>query len=245
MTTDEKLLAGDIIHHDPVDYYIVKLEHDPKDIWYREKNYVEYVYNQLAADIGINVAPSRLIEEGGRAHFASQRFDRVNNKKVHKQTVNAFTGFYGKNTQFSYENIFKIIEFLKLPHPNAEQLFMQMVFNVAASNRDDHTKNFSFIMSEQGVWSLSPAYDLTYPSDPHKSYQVPHQISINNNVKNITRADLEAVAKKVGIRNQKSIIDNVLDHVSTFEQRIQQYNLNKNTIQLIVKDIAKNIDRLK
>ena len=140
---NEKILAGDIIHHIPVDYYIVKLEHDSQDIWNREKNYVEFVYNQIAKDIGINVADSRLICEGGRAHFASKRFDRVKNRKVHKQTVNALTGFFGKNTEFSYEHIFSVMEHLKLPSNQKEQLFMQMVFNVVASNRDDHTKNFS------------------------------------------------------------------------------------------------------
>lgn len=240
MTEDEYLLAGDIVHHQPVEYYIVKLEHDPHNIWGKEKNYVEFVYNQIAKKIGINVAESRLIEEGGRAHFASKRFDRVNNKKIHQQTVNALTGFYGKNTEFSYQNIFEIIEFLELPYSNAEQLFTQMVFNVAVSNRDDHTKNFSFLMDRDGAWSLSPAYDLTFPFDPYQSFVIPHKISINQKTKNINRKDLAAVAKKVGIRNYNQIIDNVIEHVSTFETQINQYALNKKTIQLIVKDLEKN-----
>lgn len=240
MTQDEQLLAGDIIHDQEVDYYIVKLEHDPQNIWYREKNYVEYVYNQIAADIGINVAPSRLITEGGRAHFASKRFDRVGHQKVHKQTVNALTGFFGKNHEFSYENIFQVIEFLRLPYNNAEQLFMQMVFNILASNRDDHTKNFSFLMDQNGEWSLSPAYDLTFPFDPYQSFNVPHKISINGKTTQISRQDIEAVATKAGIRNFNHIIDHAIEQVASFENRIQQYNLNTNTIQLITKDLAKN-----
>ncbi len=242
---NEKLLAGDVIHHIPVDYYVVKLEHDPKDIWYKEKNLVEYVYNEIARDIGINVADSRLILEGGRAHFASKRFDRVENKKIHQQTVSALAGFFGKNTEFAYENIFKIIEYLNLPHNDKEQLYMQMVFNVAASNRDDHTKNFSFLMDGNGKWSLSPAYDLTFPFDPYQSFAVPHQISINQKVKDITRDDLKSVAKKVGIINFNEIIDNVIEHVLTFPKRIKEYDLNKKTVELIMRDIQKNIDNMR
>ncbi len=245
ITEDDHLLAGDIIHQQPVDYYIVKLEHDPQNLWNTEKNRVEFVYNQIAKDAGIHVAESRLIEEGGRTHFASKRFDRVNNQKIHQQTVNAFTGFYGRNTEFSYENIFDIIAHLQLPYSNSEQLFTQMVFNVAASNRDDHTKNFSFLMDRKGDWSLSPAYDLTYPFDPYQSFVIPHKISINKKTKDINRKDLEAVAKKVGVRNYNPIIDNVIEHVSTFEQRIKPYNLNEKTTRLIVKDLEKNRLRIK
>ncbi|MCH2200170.1 MAG: type II toxin-antitoxin system HipA family toxin [Flavobacteriales bacterium] len=240
ITPDEQLFAGDIIHNQEVDYYVVKLEHDQHNIWNREKNYVEYVYNQIAADIGINVAPSRLIHEGGRAHFASKRFDRVNHQRVHQQTVNALTGFYGRNTEFSYENMFEIIEFLDLPYENSEQLFMQMTFNILVSNRDDHTKNFSFLMDQSGEWSLSPAYDLTFPFDPYQSFVVPHKISINQKTTNITRKDIEAVAKKVGIRNYKKHIEKVIEFTSSFELRIKQYDLNSNTTQLIVKDLENN-----
>lgn len=242
---NEKILAGDIVHPIPVDYYIVKLEHDPQNIWNREKNYVEFVYNQIARDIGIHVADSRLIQEGGRAHFASKRFDRVNNKKVHQQTVNALTGFFGKNTEFSYEHIFKIMEYLRLPSAQKEQLFMQMVFNVVASNRDDHTKNFSFLMDQNGTWSLSPAYDLTFPFDPYQSFVIPHKISINKKVKGIDREDLVITAKKAGILHYNEMIDKVVDHVSNFGQRIKEYAVSQKTVQLITSDIDKNIKRIK
>ncbi len=244
LTKEDTLLAGDIIHDQAVDYYIVKLEHDPKNIWHKKKNYVEYVYNQMARDAGINVAESRLIEEGGRAHFASKRFDRVDNKKMHQQTVNALCGFYGKNYEFSYSDIFKIIQRLDLPYANSEQLFMQMVFNVAASNRDDHTKNFSFLMSEKGEWFLSPAYDLTFPFDPHETFSPQHQISINGKTKEINGADIKSVAKLAGIRNYKQIVHKVIEQVATFEKRIKKYDLNSKTIKLIVKELENNRKRL-
>jgi serine/threonine-protein kinase HipA len=239
-----ELLAGDIIHKNEVDYYIVKLEHDPTNIWYREKNFVEFEYNQIARNIGLNVADSKLISSGKQTHFASKRFDRVKNEKIHTQTVNALTGFYGRNTEFSYEEIFRIISYLNLSYSNSEQLFTQMVFNVATSNRDDHTKNFSFMMNKLGEWSLTPAYDLTYPFDPYQNFNTPHQISINGKNLEINRKDLESVAKKAGIRNYNSIIDKVVEGVSTFESRMKQYDLNKNTIQLIIKELETNRTRI-
>lgn len=238
ITDDNKLLAGDVMHDRPLDYFVVKLEHDPQNLWYREKNYVELVYNEIARDAGVNVAASHLIFEGGRAHFASKRFDRIDNRKVHVQTVNAFSGFYGKNHEFSYSDIFRIIEFLGLDYPNSEQLFKQMVFNVVASNRDDHTKNISFTMSNEGNWSLSPAYDLTYPLDPYQSFAIQHKIAINGKTRIIERADLVAVAEHAGIRNYNPIIDRVVEQVATFESRIKEYDLSKRTVELITKDLA-------
>ncbi len=239
-----ELLAGDIIHKDELDYYIVKLEHDPNNIWNKEKNFVEFEYNEIAREIGLIVADSKLISSGESTHFASKRFDRINNEKIHTQTVNALTGFFGRNTDFSYEEIFRIIVYLDLPYVNSEQLFTQMVFNVAASNRDDHTKNFSFMMDKLGQWSLTPAYDLTYPFDPYQQFNTPHQISINGKNSGIDRKDLVAVAKKVGIRNYNQIIDKAVNGVATFEARIQRYGLNKNTIQLIVKELESNRKRI-
>jgi serine/threonine-protein kinase HipA len=244
-TEDNRLLAGDFVHDQPVDYYIVKLEHDPQNRWYKEKNYVEFVYNEIARDIGINVADSKLLFEGGRAHFASKRFDRVENNKLHQQTVNALTGFWGKSLEFGYRDIFRIIEYLKLPASNSEQLFMQMVFNVAMSNRDDHTKNFSFLMNDNGEWSLSPAYDLTFPRDPYEAIGAAHQIHINGKTREILRDDIVAVANVAGVRNYNQLIDRVLDHATTFKDRINNYPVASNTTKRIVREINDNLYRLK
>jgi serine/threonine-protein kinase HipA len=239
-----ELLAGDIIHKNEVEYFIIKLEHDQSNIWHKEKNFVEFEFNQIARESGLIVADSKLISIDQSTHFASKRFDRLKNEKVHTQTVNALTGFYGRNTEFSYEEIFRIIAYLDLPYVNFEQLFTQMVFNVAVSNRDDHTKNFSFMMNKSGQWSLTPAYDLTYPFDPYQNFNTPHQISINGKNLGIDRKDLESVAKRVGIRNYNQIINRVIDSVATFGNKIQQYGLNKNTTQLIVNDLESNRKRI-
>jgi len=239
-----ELLAGDIIHNEPVDYYITKLAHDKSDIWGMEKNFIEFTYNEIAREAGIEMAESKLITKGDYTHFASKRFDRLQNNKVHMQTLNAITGFYGRNTEFSYEKTFQVLEYLKVPYIQKERLFTQMVFNVAASNRDDHTKNFSFLMDKKGKWSYAPAYDITYPIDPYSTFKIQHKISINNKVKDIERADLLKVAQLVGINRPTQIIDKVKEGVLTFENRIKQYQLNKNTIDIIVREIGTNASLL-
>ena len=190
------------------------------------------------------MAESKLITKGDYTHFASKRFDRAQNNKVHMQTLNAITGFYGRNTEFSYEKTFQVLEYLKVPYIQKERLFTQMVFNVAASNRDDHTKNFSFLMDKKGKWSYAPAYDITYPIDPYSTFKIQHKISINNKVKDIERADLLKVAQLVGINRPTQIIDKVKEGVLTFENRIKQYQLNKNTIDIIVREIGTNASLL-
>lgn len=238
---EQKFLAGDRLYQEPTDYFVVKLEHDRENAWSREKNRAEFVYNQMARNAGINVAESRLIFHADRAHFASKRFDRLNNQKIHKQTVNALTGFFGRNNEFGYEDIFRIMEFFKLPYDHKEQLFLQMTFNVLASNRDDHTKNFSFLMNREGQWSLSPAYDLTYPLDPYQSFDVPHKISINQKVNGIQKSDLQAVARKVGITRYNELIERVATSVQDFSGLAAQHNISTKTIRLIDKEIERNL----
>lgn len=240
----EEYLAGDIVHDGDADYYIIKLGHDTSQIWHREKNVVEFIYNQIAREIGLNVPESELIFQGERVHFQTKRFDRVNNVRWHTQTVSAMAGFYGRTNEFGYENIFKIIDFLKLSDDHKKQLFLNMIFNVAASNRDDHTKNFSFLMSPLGEWAVSPAYDLTYPVDPFQNFGMVHKITVNGKDRNIDRSDILQVADKIGLIGAHEMIDKVISGVNGFRKMAQSFDINKKTVDIIDSELQKNIMRL-
>ena len=129
---------------------------------------VEMAYYNMALACGIDIMPSRLLEENGRAHFMTKRFDREGNEmKHHIQTFCALKHFdYNLVNSFSYEQLFQCMRELKLTYADAEQMFRRMVFNVIARNCDDHTKNFSFILKQGGKWELSPAYDLCHAYRP-------------------------------------------------------------------------------
>src|SRR6185503_1196916 len=120
---------------------------------------VEMAYYHMATACGIDMMPSKLLEENGRAHFMTKRFDRENGSiKHHVQTFCALKHFdYNAVTSFSYEQLFQAMRELKLPYPAAEQMFRRMVFNVLARNCDDHTKNFAFRLRKEDKWELAPA----------------------------------------------------------------------------------------
>ena len=181
---------------------------------------VEYTYHLMAKDCGIDMAESRILEEGGRAHFMTRRFDRPGNgEKLHLQTLNAIAGMnYSLKYSFSYEHVFSVLRQLNLSHSVAEQFFRRIVFNVVSKNCDDHTKNISFLMDKTGRWSLSPAYDVSYAYDPTGMWNQDHFLSINGKYENFKYADIEKLAKEQRIKNYKEIIEQVYEVVSRWPE---------------------------
>lgn len=158
----------------------------------------------------------RLLDEHGRAHFMTRRFDREHGKgKLHVQSFCTMAHYDFNNiTGYSYEQLFETMRTLLLPYTDAEQLFRRMVFNVMARNCDDHTKNFAFIMDKTGTWKLAPAFDICHTYRPGSTWVSQHSLSINGKRQNITRDDLLAVARNMNIKKAGSIINQVHDVVS-------------------------------
>ena len=180
---------------------------------------VEYVHSIIAKQAGINMTECRLYRENGRAHFMTRRFDRVNGEKLHMQTLCGLAHYdFNMLHAYSYEQAFGIMRRLRLPYTDAEEFFRRMVFNVVARNQDDHTKNISFLMDKQGVWHLSPAYDMSWAYNPAGGWTATHQMSINNKWDNITRDDLLSVAYEMNVKRATKIIDQVSEAVSHWRQ---------------------------
>ncbi|MGB1317830.1 MAG: type II toxin-antitoxin system HipA family toxin, partial [Flavobacteriales bacterium] len=237
-----ELRAGDVLHQDAgFDYYIVKLAYDSETAWGAEKTSVEYAYHQMALECGIKMMPCELLETGDSLHFRTKRFDRVEGQKLHTQTLAALTSYSNRNVPFSYEQVFRIMERLQVSHRDKEQLFKQMVFNVASCNMDDHMKNFGFIMERSGEWKLSPAYDLTYPFDPYLPSMMFHKMSINGKTKNIKLNDVLAVGQLVGIRNAKGLVSQICAAVASFSTKAQQLKISKRTIKTVQAELEKRI----
>ncbi len=172
---------------------------------------IEYAYYLMATAAGITMSPCRLLEEGDRAHFMTRRFDRPDaGGRLHLQTLCGLAHLdFSDPVSHSYEQAFQVCRELRLPYPDQEQLYRRMVFNAAARNQDDHTKNIGFLMDTAGVWRLSPAYDVTYAYNPGGRWTHRHQMSMAGKHDHITRADLLAVAGAVGIRKPAVILDEV------------------------------------
>lgn len=172
---------------------------------------VEMAYYLMALDAGIHMMESRILEENGRAHFMTKRFDRVGGKeKIHIQTFCAINHFdFNEVMLYSYEELFETMRMLNLSYPEAQEMYRRMVFNVLSRNCDDHTKNFSFMMNQKGEWSLSPAYDVCHAYRPDSQWVSQHALSINGKRKNITRDDLLEVGKLMNIKRANDLIDEV------------------------------------
>ena len=174
---------------------------------------IEYAYHLMALDAGISMSQCRLMEEHGRAHFMTKRFDRTENgQKLHMQSLCAL-GHHDFNSPgaTSYEQAFLMCNQLGLGMAAKEQLFLRMVFNVLAYNRDDHSKQISFLMDKSGQWQLSPAYDVTYSFNPNGEFTNSHQMVINRKRKAINDEDFLSVAKRQGLNASaaKRLINNV------------------------------------
>ncbi len=195
------------------EHYLVKFDGIEDDQFGTSKGFgrVEMAYYKMALDAGIEMMESELLEENGRAHFMTKRFDRLNGAgKVHVQSFCALRHYdFNDISLYSYEDLFETMRLLVLPYPQAEQLYKRMVFNVIAKNCDDHTKNFAFTMDQSGEWSLSPAFDVCYAYRPSSSWVSQHCLSVNGKRKNIEKADLLEVARKMNIKRANAIIDQI------------------------------------
>lgn len=200
---------------------------------------VEMAYYLMAKEAEIEMTECRLLEENGRAHFMTKRFDREpSNGKLHVQSFCAIAHYdFNEINLFSYEQLFETMRSMILPYANAEQLYRRMVFNVMARNCDDHTKNFSFIMDKTGQWKLAPAFDICHSYRPDSTWVSQHSLSINGKRQNITRNDLLQVAKKMNIKKADAIIDKVRDAVSKWNDFATQTNVKSDLKEAIAKTL--------
>ncbi len=179
---------------------------------------VEMAYSLMAKKAGIDMMECKLLEENGRAHFMTRRFDRQGGK-LHVLSFCAMRHYdFNDVHSYSYEQLFETLRSLLLPYRDAEQLYRRMAFNVMARNCDDHTKNFSFVMDQSGVWKLAPAYDICHAYRPDSPWVSQHALSINGKRSAITRADLLQVATSMNIKKAPAILSEIATVVKNWDK---------------------------
>ena len=232
----KEVRSGQIEAPDGFEHWLLKLDGVTNSELGDPQHYgkIEYVYHLMAKEAGIEMSECRLLEENGRAHFMTKRFDRQKNHKIHMQTLCGIAHYdYKMLRGYSYEQAFQIMRRLRLPYNQAEEMYRRMVFNVVARNQDDHTKNISFLMNSSGKWSLSPAYDVSWAYNPQGNWTSKHQMSINNKWDDITRADLITTAKNMNIKRPELIIEQVIDAVNLWYKFAKEYDIPSETIKQI------------
>lgn len=211
-----EIRSGQVSGLKDFDYYLLKFGNSEYC-----SSELEMTYYELATTAGINMMPSELYSVEGNSHFMTKRFDRNGTKKVYTQTLAAIYP-----DADSYEQLIAVCRKLHLPEADCQEVFRRMVFNILANNTDDHNKNFSFIMSEDSSWRLSPAYDITYiinrggylPNEEHCMF-------IRAKLRGVTRNDVIDFARDNGIRRPDAIIRDVVASLKKFRSVALKYGV--------------------
>lgn len=184
---------------------------------------IEYAYHKMAIDAGITMSECRLLEENGRRHFMTRRFDRLDSgEKLHMQSLGALAHYdFNVPGAYSYEQALFAIRKLDLGMDSVEEQFRRMVFNIIGRNQDDHVKNIAFLMNQRGEWSLSPAFDMTYSFNPFGLFTSSHQMTLNFKQDNFVLDDFKTCAKTVSMKRGRA--ETIIEEVRMVVSRWRDY----------------------
>jgi len=187
---------------------------------------IEYAYHQMALRAGLRMTECRILEEGGRHHFMTKRFDRSDSsKKLHMQSLAALAHFdYNAAGAYSYEQAIEVMRKLALSQSEMEQQYRRTVFNIVARNQDDHVKNIAFLMDKSGRWSLSPAFDVIYSYNPSGSWTSEHQMSVNGKRDGFVTDDLLELGRFSNLKaaRARQIIGDIMTAVGQWPELARQ-----------------------
>ncbi|WP_346837094.1 type II toxin-antitoxin system HipA family toxin [Microbulbifer sp. SAOS-129_SWC] len=221
MNGDGDVCSGQVPAPQGYDYWLLKFDGVDDIELGKSQGFgrIEYAYYLMARAAGIDMMESRLLQESGRAHFMTRRFDRAGGDKRHMLSLCGIAHLdFNLPGAHSYEQAFAVMRELRLPKSEAIQQYRRMVFNVLARNQDDHTKNIAFLMDREGHWSLSPAFDLTFAHNPGGRWTNRHQMSVNGKRDHFALADLEAVGHSISIKKPREIIAEVATAVARWAE---------------------------
>lgn len=204
---------------------------------------IEFAYSQMALAAGIDMTECRLHREGGRAHFMTRRFDRsASGEKLHMQSLGAMRHFdFNQAGVYAYEQAIQTIRQLNLPVHDVEQQFRRAVFNIVARNHDDHVKNIAFLMNKEGVWRLSPAFDMAYSYNPTGEWTSRHQMSLNGKRDDFELDDVIAYGAVGDLKPTacKKIVDQIETAVATWPDVAEAVGVGDNDINRIARTFRK------
>jgi serine/threonine-protein kinase HipA len=229
----QEIRSGQIRQPDGFEYWILKFDGIAPDSaeFGTGQGYgaIEFAYSLMAQDIGITMTQCRLLEENGRRHFMTQRYDRTSDgEKLHKQSLSAMRHIdYNQPGAYSYEQAMHDMRVLEMKPDAIEQQFRRMAFNIVARNQDDHVKNIDFLMDRSGEWSLSPAFDLTPAYNPSGEFTSQHQMAMSGKLDGFTRSDFANCEHAVGLKVGRgiAILDEVIEGVKNWPAYADQANV--------------------
>ncbi len=242
--TTGEIRSGQVKNPNGFDYYLLKLDgvdkNKDKETLSDPQGYgrLEFAYYKMAIDCQIKMEDSRLVEENGRAHFLTKRFDRAKGKKIHMQSLCGLQHYdFNMAGAYSYEQAMDTIRksVSSGPKKALEQQFRRSAFNVISRNQDDHTKNIAFLMNQKGEWSLSPAFDVVFSYNPNGPWTSKHQMQINGKRDNFKIEDLIELGKKADLSEikVKRIIKDISVVVSKWKDYFEEAKVTNELVEMV------------
>lgn len=239
-----EIRSGQVAASPDFGYWLLKLDDvennsdkEPADMF--GYGAIEYTYSQMVKDAGIDMTECKLYECCGHRHFMTRRFDRLyGGKKLHYQSLCGIAHYdFNMPGAYSYEQALDVVKRLGLGYEALEQMYRRAVFNICARNQDDHAKNIGFLMDKRGVWSLAPAFDMTYAYNPEGAWTGSHQMTFNGKRGGFTLDDFKAVAKFAGLKQgrYKKIIAEVEEAVHQWPKLAKQNGVPARIVRAIEK----------
>jgi serine/threonine-protein kinase HipA len=224
----DEIIHGNLALVDGFEHYMVKFT-NAND--HKEMGKIEYIYSLLAKDAGIYIPPTKLLQTKANSYFAIKRFDRIQDERVHIHSAAGVTHSDFRVPSLDYDDLLALSFHLTKDAQEVQKMFRLAVFNLLTHNRDDHGKNFSFLLNSKNNWKLSPAYDLTFSSGPGGE----HSTAYLGEGKNPTLAHLEKLAFKHSIKEYKNIIGEVQEALLKFQDYAKEFELSKTFTNTLLK----------
>ena len=243
MNAQGNIMSGQAEVPKGYDYWLIKFDGVTDLELGQPRGYgrIEYAYYQMAKAAGINMTPCQLLEENGRAHFMTRRFDRIDGHKQHMQSLCGIAHYdFNMAGAYSYEQAFTVMRQLRLSKADATEQYRRMLFNIIARNLDDHTKNISFLMGTDGKWQLSPAYDVTYSHNPAGKWTSQHQMSMNGKRDHFNHKDLVTLGESISLSRPETIINEVITAIEQWPEHAKNAGVTKEVIANIKEHLINN-----
>lgn len=199
---------------------------------------IEFAYYKMALDSGIEMSKSELFTGlSGKTYFGTRRFDRHVNERLHLHSAAGIMHDNFRLSNLDYGNLMECAFRLERDVNAYEKILRLAAFNVFANNRDDHSKNFSFLMDSNGNWKVAPAYDLTFSSSGYGM----HSTMVAGESANPTKKHLLELAAYFKVKNALSIINQVQEVVSNWKKYADDCGVSRESNKLIASTISRNL----
>ncbi|XDZ65501.1 type II toxin-antitoxin system HipA family toxin [Alphaproteobacteria bacterium LSUCC0684] len=197
---------------------------------------VEYVYALMATEAGLVMPDVHLFPaQEGSGYFAVQRFDRKGKERLHMHTASGLLHADFRTPSLDYEDLLALTMILTRDIREVEKMYRWAVFNVLAHNRDDHAKNFSFLMDKTGEWNVSPVYDLTFSSGPRGEQST--MVLGEGNKPGVRELIALGVKAKIDKTSIKTIMEQTRDALNTWPELAKHYGVSRSNIDLVASKI--------